>query len=125
LELNTWIFIAITYDGTKSQDNVTYYSATSTDALKAGATVSLNMGDVPSGVALVLGGNKTSFVTGLYDDLRIYISETDETGVLSPSEITEWMQNSDVGSGSAPKKTIIVGKACPPSFVSTGHYRKI
>jgi hypothetical protein len=126
LELNTWTFIAITYDGTKSQDNVTYYSATDTTALKAGATVSLNMGDVPAGVIpLVLGGNPTSFVTGLYDDLRIYISETDATGVLSPSEIKEWMQNSDVGSGSAPEKTIIVGKACTPSFVSTGHHRKI
>lgn len=124
LELNTWTFVAITYDGTKSQDNVTYYSATSTDALKAGATVSLNMGAVPSGVALVLGGNATSFVPGLYDDLRIYISETDATGAISPNEVKEWMQNSDVGSGSAPSKPIILGAACPPRFVSIGHYSK-
>jgi hypothetical protein len=125
---NKWMFIAITYDGTKTANNVTYYSAIGTNSLKVGKTVTLNQGDVTpgtNGLGLGIRNIQENAPDMWFDDMRVYISETDETGVLSPSEIQDWMQNSDTDSGAAPGKPIIVGEACPPNFVRTGTYRNI
>jgi hypothetical protein len=130
IELHQWVFVAITYDGTKTENNVTYYSATDKNSLTVGETVTLSQGAVKLGLQPQVGAQQhdqdSPAVELWVDNLRIYISETDATGVLSPSEIQEWMQSSDTDSKeTAPAKPIILGEACPPDFVRTGTYRNI
>lgn len=98
LDLNVWTFIAMTYDGNLTTNNVKYYTATSTNSLVVGATASLNKGPISqSASSLNLSGfSSANGMPGMYDDMRIYISTNDTSGILSQSEITTWMQSADV-----------------------------
>ncbi|AQQ71483.1 hypothetical protein SMSP2_01857 [Limihaloglobus sulfuriphilus] len=98
-----WVFVAITYDGTASAGNLKFYRG-----FKDTASVTLeDTGDIPAGALasndrqLVIGNNGGMNDTadkgfkGLIDELRLYGSYSDATGVLSSSEITNY-KNQDV-----------------------------
>jgi hypothetical protein len=80
-----WTFVAVTYDGTKSTDNMRVYASTDGYNLVLVKTLTHNQGAITAGGDVVKSG--TSFSTGLFDSLRLYGSETDDSGVLSADEI--------------------------------------
>jgi len=93
ITLGQWTFIAATYDGTQSSNNVNIYSTTSTSSLNLIATGTIDRGVVADvGQPYRIGSNWT----GLADNVRFYGSKTDASGVLSSGEITTWMQTPDV-----------------------------
>lgn len=76
--LNQWVFFAVTYDGTLSSNNVTFYSGTtSSAAAQLGATLTLNQGVVGDNTRPFQIGNTTQSSAdrtpaGFFDDIRVY-----------------------------------------------------
>lgn len=75
---NQWVFVAVSYDGTKTSDNVTFYTGAVSSAVgQLGIVGTLNMGAVDGTTGSLQIGN-TSATTGdrtpssLFDDVRIY-----------------------------------------------------
>lgn len=90
--LNTWVFFALTYDGTTTTNNINLYVGTQSGAITSiAATASSTAGDVAATTVPIVLGNGISGnqrpLNGLMDDLRLYGSATDTTGVLSLSAI--------------------------------------
>lgn len=75
---NQWVFLAATYDGTKTSNNVTFYTGTPGSAVtQLGVVGTLNMGAVDSTTGSLQIGNTTATTgdrtpTGLFDDVRVY-----------------------------------------------------
>lgn len=75
---NQWVFLAVSYDGTKTTDNVSFYTGTSGSAVtQLGVVGTLNMGAVDSTTGSLQIGNTTATTgdrtpTGLFDDVRVY-----------------------------------------------------
>jgi hypothetical protein len=94
-----WVFFAISYDGTLTSNNVNFYSGT------IGSTVSLiNQGTINAGaitddaVGFALGNGWNAFsrpFDGLMDNVRIFGSKTDATGVLGLSDL-QYIQSQDL-----------------------------
>lgn len=106
IPLGEWVFVAVTYDGTLSENNMKIYTTADASSLTLMGTYSMNAGAVlESKLAVKIGLS----LVGLFDNIRLYGSQTDSSGALAEDEIKAWMQSSDVGSGSAPKKPIILG----------------
>ncbi|RRJ98053.1 LamG domain-containing protein [Opitutaceae bacterium TAV4] len=87
-----WVFFAVTYDGNQSSNNVKFYLGTETIKLTdAHTTGSIAAGSVvSSGTALTLGNNIGGSgrpFDALFDDIRLYGSTTDNSGVLSLGEL--------------------------------------
>ena len=83
---NTWLFLAVTYDGLSSSGNVKFYSGNTSGALISLGTTSITSGAVDSTTGALQIGN-TSASSGdrtpsaLFDDVRIY------GGVLTSTDI--------------------------------------
>ena len=75
---NQWVFLAVTYDGTATSNNVSFYTGTSGSAVtQLGIVGTLNMGAVDSTTGSLQVGNTTATTgdrtpSGLFDDVRIY-----------------------------------------------------
>ncbi len=88
-----WTFFAVTYDGTKTTGNVKFYVGSTASSVTLAYTLNLNGGTMvlPGGTtALGIGNNYGSPnrpFDGLIDNVRIYGSTTDATGVLSLTEL--------------------------------------
>lgn len=98
---STWTFFAVTYDGTQTSANAKFYVGnTSTGVSQLGTTVTINSGTVGNtavGTDLVIGnsnGRDRGF-DGLLDNLRLFGSLTNATGVLSLSEL-EAIRTADI-----------------------------
>ncbi len=97
-QANTWYFFAVTYDGTLSTNNVRFYrgylNAIEAGAKPAFACLSTNTIDegtvlMPNGAILAVG-NSLEFnrpFRGYFDNIRVYGSKTDASGVLTDSEV--------------------------------------
>lgn len=101
--VSTWVFLAITYDGNLTSNNVKFYRGGTDTATSLLATTNLNAGAVNSitgSTALIVGNSNITTgnrpFDGFIDNLRIFGS-TDalSSGVLSLSEI-EAIRYSDV-----------------------------
>lgn len=100
---NKWVYFAVSYDGTKTADNVNFYvgladSAEPNDVqLVGGTAVTLDQGTVDQGynhpmVVCNAGYTETSAVysySGLFDEFRIYASKTDDSGALSLEQVKD------------------------------------
>jgi Concanavalin A-like lectin/glucanases superfamily/PEP-CTERM motif len=85
-----WEFFAVTYDGTITSANVKFYIGSTVNSVSLVSTVSLNKGtEADPNVDLAIGGTTTGTATfdGLLDDMSIYGSSTDNTGVLTQSQL--------------------------------------
>ncbi len=93
---NTWVFYAVTYDGTAATDNLKFYAGTDSNSPTLAATMDLNTGTVasissgtPANDALVIGNNwyRNRGFDGLMDNITIYGSKSNSSGVLDLSAI--------------------------------------
>jgi hypothetical protein len=94
-EINKWIFLAVTYDGT----NVNFYKGTQTTGVSLVNTVGLAKGVTAddTGTIFSIGnndGNNRAWKTML-DNFRLFGSQTDGTGALSQSDL-ETLRLNDV-----------------------------
>ena len=111
VEVGQWVFVAATYDGTKSADNVDLYKGSKTGAIAHLATLTSNRGTVESFYSAVLvGGNSHTYVNpqpfdGLIDNLRIH-GGTGSSGALGLAEL-EALRKGDV-TGSTLKNTLVI-----------------
>ncbi len=88
---NSWQFFAVTYDGTLTGDNVNFYVGTlADDSLSTPVTLGLNKGTVGATTRPLMIGNKLGNdrpFGGAMDNIRIFGSKTDASGVLTAIEI--------------------------------------
>lgn len=89
----TWVFFAVSYDGTTSTNNVKFYQGSATIAVTLVATRSLAAGPAGDDDNSLKVGNAaaTGVVTkpfdGLLDDVRLFGSATDGSGVLDQPQL--------------------------------------
>jgi hypothetical protein len=97
---NQWIFMAVTYDGTKTSNNVQFYIGTkNTPVVPVELPLSLNGGSVIQDHILAIGNYNNGNVRpmdGYMDDVRLYGSATDSTGVLTQTRLEALRQQDAV-----------------------------
>lgn len=87
----SWVFFAVTYDGTSSLNNVKFYVGGTSSATLLNVTRTLDQGTTAnntSGLSIgnILGTNVRPF-DGQIDNINIYGSQADSYGVLNLSQI--------------------------------------
>jgi MYXO-CTERM domain-containing protein len=90
-QTQAWVFFAVTYDGSLSSSNVNFYQGSQAGAVTLVSTRTLNAGPPVSTSASFGIGNVANDSTrpfdGFLDNIRVYGSKTDGTGVLTLSEL--------------------------------------
>jgi hypothetical protein len=87
--LNQWVFLAVTYDGAQTSNNVVFYrGTTSSFAAQLGATQTINQGAtgdnaLPFQVAGTAQSPGDRTPTGLFDDIRVYSGAGDAAFIES------------------------------------------
>lgn len=100
-EQNTWVFFAVSYDGTKKTNNVKFYKGTKTSPVKLVNTLTLAKGIVNSDPTELGIGNRDRRpldptqvrdrpFDGYLDNMRIFGAKTGVEGVLSLTELEAW-----------------------------------
>ena len=107
---NTWVFFAVTYDGSvaTNDNNVRFYVGTeATEIISAGSrSTGANYGplDWNVGLYLMIGNygigsvHGTAAFKGYLDDIRVFSSYSDASGALSVDDI-EAIRRKDIGMG--------------------------
>lgn len=88
-----WQFVAVSYDGSRSENNVAYYIGDGTTLTLTNRT-SLGAGAVGNSENPLTVFNHPTLerpLTGLYDNVRIAVSDGDESGALDLAAIAQWM----------------------------------
>ena len=86
---NKWIFLAVTYDGTSTSNNVSYFSGSAADNVSLLGTTTVNAGAVKATTAAFNVGHTDAALTsntappGFMDDTRVY------SGHLSLSQLND------------------------------------
>jgi hypothetical protein len=101
LAQDKWVFFAFTYDGTKGVDNGGVYVGTEGDKVYLDRMISFDGGELGSTEAksLIIGARTeaaTSPFRGLLDNIRIYVSKTDDSAALNIVQL-EKIRKSDLG----------------------------
>jgi len=92
-DVGSWIFFAVSYDGTRATDNVTYYVGNrAADSLKTAGTVTLAAGKLKPFSGQFLVGNNTNKnpsrpFKGLMDNIAFYGAKDDAGGALTKEKI--------------------------------------
>jgi len=89
-ETNEWVFFAVTYDGTRTSDNVVFYKGKHFSAVVPVATNTLNQGQTYGDSVAVCVGNDINNVypfDGALDNVRIYGTRYDDVAVLSQADL--------------------------------------
>jgi hypothetical protein len=100
-DIREWIFFAVTYDGTATSGNVRFYKGSRTNSVALLETRTLNQGRALANANQITIGNATSDGSlnrpfdGWLDDVRIFGSKDNASGVLSLQQL-EWLRNKDV-----------------------------
>jgi len=88
---NTWVFIAVTYDGTQTANNVMFYGGdTDTPVTATFSTRTLNQGTVDAETGPLIIGNRAALnrpLDAFFDNIRIFGSKTDASGALTAAQI--------------------------------------
>ena len=87
--LNEWVFFAVTFDADSTTNNVKFYVGTKGQQVKLVSSHTLNKEITPNTRSLKVGawGQGTGPYKGLMDNLRIYGSKADNTGVLTLEQL--------------------------------------
>jgi len=91
VDRDVWTFLAVSYDGSTSEDNVKFYVATGAGSAEKGACAVLSVDHKPfepTEQTFRVGPNWI----GLADSLRFYASNEDSDGALDSRQIYEWMR---------------------------------
>ncbi|EIP98978.1 PEP-CTERM putative exosortase interaction domain-containing protein [Opitutaceae bacterium TAV1] len=87
----SWVFFAVSYDGTLTANNVNFYVGSETGPTTLVSTGTLDAGALSvTGTGLALGnslGSNSRPFDGLIDDIRLFGSVSDDSGVLSIGQI--------------------------------------
>ena len=90
-DTQSWIFFAVTYDGSSTSDNVKFYKGSASSEVTLVATQTINKGQVNSDTSgLGIGnesGNNGSPFDGYLDNVRVYGSQGDNSGVLTLTQL--------------------------------------
>lgn len=91
--LDSWIFFAVTYDGTLATNNVNFYIGTTSAAvMQLGTSLTLDKGSLGANTAPFvignLGGNARPW-DGFMDDVRVYGATSGSGGVLNLSQLEQ------------------------------------
>lgn len=83
---NQWTFLAVTYDGTATTDNVNYYAGSESGAVTLLATTTINAGNLNNSASFNIGHTDAAPTSdtsppGYLDDARVY------SGVLSAAQL--------------------------------------
>jgi hypothetical protein len=103
IDPDQWTFVAVSYDGGKSVNNVTVYVAKDADTLTV-KRLTLNQGAVRQSKNTIVSG--TFFGKASIDSLRLYGSANGSDGILSENEVREWMKDEP--------RPVILGSVCMP-----------
>ncbi len=96
-----WVFFAVTYDGTATNNNVRFYKATPTNSVALVETRTLNQGRALGNTSMITIGNANSDGSlmrpfdGLLDDIRVFGDKTNASGALTLQQL-EWVRAQDV-----------------------------
>ncbi|MFA6960816.1 MAG: PEP-CTERM sorting domain-containing protein [Opitutaceae bacterium] len=100
-----WVFFAASYDGSLTSNNVKFYVGDTTTSVSLVSTGTVNSGLVSNNVVSMVLGNSSHNPSladannrpfdGLLDDIRLYGSASDSTGVLSLATL-EAIRTSDI-----------------------------
>lgn len=107
--VNTWVFFAVTFDGSSGSNNVNFYTGDGTTLSSAGTrTLAVSNSGDPGAVRLAvfnysLAGTTNRNSQGYYDDVRIYGS------VQTLSELDAIMKINDVAVIPEPRPWLLVG----------------
>ena len=87
-----WVFFAVTYDGTKSGNNVKIYAGDQKKPVALAGTQTINSSTSDkNGVALAVGNeiNRSRAFSGFLDNIRLYGTKTsrDNTGALTVEQL--------------------------------------
>jgi hypothetical protein len=87
---NQWVFFAVTFDGTASVENVRFYRGSQTEPAALVDSFSVELGAIDDATMHLSLGNSTNAVRafeGQLDNLRLFGSAADSTGVLTLRQI--------------------------------------
>ena len=84
-----WVYFAITYDNTVAADNVKFYIGTKTDRVVCVATKTLANAMPSTENKFTIGGqyNGSTPFGGHFDNIRLFGSKTDASGVLTEEQL--------------------------------------
>lgn len=85
-----WVFFAVSYDGTQTTNNVNFYIGSTSEAVSLVSTATLNAGTTALAATPFCVGNTPAYVRafdGYLDDMRVFGSTSDSSGVLSLPEL--------------------------------------
>lgn len=102
-----WVFFAVTYDKTKRSNNVNFYIGTKTQLVTLVSTTTLNV-EPNADILFQLGGHSpggAGMFYGLLDNIRLYGSDTDGTGVLTLGELENIRTGDLAPTGSGPSES--------------------
>jgi len=94
-ETNEWVFMAVTYDGTKTINNVAFYYGTQSLPVSQVSTGSLGSGSVTQEDVFAIGNylvNGVRPLDGLIDDFRVFGNASNSSGVLNAAQLEEIRQ---------------------------------
>ena len=95
-DAGSWVYFAVSYDGTLAAGNVNFYKGTIGSPVTLEETLSLATGSVADDTNGVTVGGRTGLndrpFDGFLDDLRIFGSKTDDSGVLSLGQLEQVRQ---------------------------------
>lgn len=86
----SWVFFALTYDGTLTTSNALFYVGTTSSAVSLVSTRDANQGALAATSSILSLGNVTSanrVFDGYLDNFRVFASTTDDSGVLNMANL--------------------------------------
>lgn len=107
----SWVFFAVTYDGSLTSNNVNFYQGAQASSVVLVSTQSLNQGAAVQEAGPLAVGNFSSSserpFDGLMDNVRIFGSQSDNSGVLTLAEL-EVYRVADVNNVPEPSSIFLV-----------------
>lgn len=111
-QTQAWVFFAVSYDGTLTSNNVKFYQGGTASAVTLAATRTLDGGAAGDDDNPLKIGNVAAAVTrpfdGLMDDVRLFGSAADASGVLDQSTL-EGLRQADVLNLNTPEPSTVSG----------------
>ena len=129
-DTQSWIFFAVTYDGTLNLDNVKFYKGSASSEVTQVGTATINKGQVGDDTAGLGIGNKSGIAgsalsnpddspfDGYLDNVRVYGSKVDGSGVLTLTQL-ESIRTGDVPVSSTSPTNGAIGVAVNTTITAT------
>lgn len=111
-----WVFFAVTYDGTSTTDNASFYMGGINESVALSSTQTLDQGPALDESNRLVISRRNRPYQGLLDNMRVYGSTGDASGVLSMSDL-ETVRLTDVTGVPEPSTFAILAACFSMGFV--------